>query len=275
VQARFEPGEALDLIERERVSHLSCWPNASRAMAEHPSFATRDLSSIRSGTLHEALPPERRPAAPDLAPTSLGMTETGGPHTVTDQPYSPLPEHLRGTYGRALSGMEHRVVDPESGAELDPTDTGELLVRGVFLMSELYKQERHDTFTPDGWYASGDLGSFDSDGYLRFGGRLTAMIKSGGSNVAPAEVEAVLREIKGVENAYVFGVPAGDRGEDVAAVVVPSPDAAIDIDELKAAARELLSGYKVPRHVRVLAESQLPTLPTGKIDMSELRTLFS
>ena len=72
VQERFEPGEALDLIERERVTHLSCWPNAARAMAEHESFPGRDLSAVRSGTLHEALPPELRPAAPDLAPTSLG-----------------------------------------------------------------------------------------------------------------------------------------------------------------------------------------------------------
>ena len=275
VQERFEPGEALDLIERERVTHLSCWPNAARAMAEHPSFSGRNLSAVRSGTLHEALPPELRPTAPDLAPTSLGMTETGGPHTASDEPYTPLPEALRGTYGRALTGMEHRVVDPATGAELEQTDTGELLVRGVFLMSELYKQERHDTFTPDGWYASGDLGSFDRDGCLRFGGRLNAMIKSGGSNVAPAEVEAALREIPGVENAYVFGLPAGDRGEDVAAVVVPAPDATPDIAELTAAARQLLSGYKVPRHVRLLAESQLPTLPTGKVDMSELRALFS
>ena len=203
------------------------------------------------------------------------MTETGGPHTGCDEPYAPLPAHLRGTFGRPVPGMEHRVVDPASGAELERTDGGELLVRGVFLMSELYKQERHDTFTPDGWYATGDLGSFDRDGYLRFGGRLNAMIKSGGSNVAPAEVEAALREIPGVENAYVFGLPAGDRGEDVAAVVVPRRDATIDIVELKAAARELLSGYKVPRHVRLLAESQLPTLSTGKVDMSGLRTLFS
>jgi acyl-CoA synthetase (AMP-forming)/AMP-acid ligase II len=242
-------------------------------MAEHPSFRERDLSAVRGGTLVEALPPELRPSTPDLAPTVLGMTETGGPHTGADYPAVPLSDRLRGTFGTPLPGMEHRVVDPDTGVEIEPEEQGELLVRGVFLMSELYKQERHETFTPDGWYATGDLGSFD-DGVLRFGGRLTAMIKSGGANVAPAEVEAVLREIPGVRGAYVFGVPAGDRGEDVAAVIVHGHDAALDVTTLQSAAREHLSGYKVPKHFRLLKREDIPMLSTGKVDMAALRALF-
>jgi acyl-CoA synthetase (AMP-forming)/AMP-acid ligase II len=274
VQERFEPGEALDLIERERVTQVSCWPNAARALAEHPTFPSRDLHSVRGGTLVEALPPKNRPAAPDLAPTLLGMTETGGPHTGPEDSYTPLPEHLRGTFGPSLPGMEHRVVDPTTGVELPRNTDGELLVRGAFLMSELYKQEQHDTFTPDGWYATGDLGSFDCEGLLRFGGRRTAMIKSGGSNIAPAEVEAVLGEIAGVLGTYVFGVPAGDRGEDVVAVVVKERGAALDVSELQSSARDRLSTYKIPRHFRLLEERDLPMLATGKVDMSALRALF-
>ena len=220
VQERFEPGEALDLIERERVTQVSCWPNAARQLAEHPTFPRRDLSAVRGGTLLEALPPDSRPPSPDLAPNVLGMTETGGPHTGSDDPYRPMPEHLRGTIGRGLPGMEHVIVSRETGLPQPLGEEGELFVRGAFLMDGIYKRERHEVFTPDGWYPTGDLGWFGADGHLRFAGRRGAMIKTGGSNVSPAEVEAALLELPQVSAAFVFGIPAGDRGEDVAAVVV-------------------------------------------------------
>ena len=274
VQERFEPGEALDLIERERVTQVSCWPNASRQMADHPTFAGRDLRSVRGGTLVEALPPEYRPPTADRAPNVLGMTETGGPHTGPDDPYAVLSESLRGTMGRSLLGMEHVVVDVDSGAELPAGDEGELLLRGAFLMDGFYKQERHEKFTPDGWYATGDLGWFGADGHLRFSGRRTAMIKTGGSNVSPAEVETALMELQGVRDAFVFGIPAGERGEDVAAVVVPATSAAVEIAAVTSGLRDTLSSYKIPRHLRIIKDQDLPKLPTGKVDLASMRDLF-
>jgi acyl-CoA synthetase (AMP-forming)/AMP-acid ligase II len=273
VQERFEPGEALTLIERERVTQISCWPNAARAIADHPSFAGRDLTAVRGGTLLEALPADRRPAAPDLAPNLLGMTETGGPHTAPDDPYAPLPEALRGTFGRSLAGFEHRVVD-DDGSPSETGAQGELHVRGPLVMAGLYKRERHQVFTPDGWYPTGDLGWFGGDGHLRFAGRRTSMIKTGGSNVSPAEVEHALLDMPDVSAAYVFGVPAGDRGEDVAAVVVSEPGRQVEPDELRAALRKTLASYKVPRRVHVVDEHELPMLPTGKADLLVLRARF-
>jgi acyl-CoA synthetase (AMP-forming)/AMP-acid ligase II len=276
VQERFDAEEALLLAERERVTQISCWPNAARAMAEHPTFADRDLSSVRGGTLVEALPVGQRPPSPDRAPVPLGMTETGGPHTAVADPYGPLPEELRGTFGTTLAGIEHRVVDVETGMELriGSGAEGELLVRGPFLMDSLYKRERHETFSPDGWYATGDMGWFDADGNLHFTGRRTAMIKSGGANISPAEVEDALTELDGVRAAFVFGVPAGERGEDVAAVVAVAPGATVDQDVLVAGARGLLSSFKVPRQFQVIEESDLPVMPTGKVDVGALRSLF-
>jgi acyl-CoA synthetase (AMP-forming)/AMP-acid ligase II len=274
VQERFDAGQALELAERERVTQISCWPNAARAMAEHPSFASRDLSSVRGGTLIAALPEKRRPRAPDLAPNLLGMTETGGPHTCADDPYLPLAPELRGTFGRGLPGFEHRVVDTQTGLEVGCAQ-GELLIRGPLVMDGLYKRERHETFTADGWYPTGDLGRFDYDGYLSFTGRLVATIKTGGSNVSPAEVESALLEFDGVRAAFVFGVPAEERGEDVAAVVAIAPGAVLDTDALTTHARGLLSPYKVPRHWRILEEAALPMLPTGKVDMTALRALVA
>jgi acyl-CoA synthetase (AMP-forming)/AMP-acid ligase II len=275
VQERFEPGEALDLIERERVTQVSCWPNASRQMADHATFAGRDLRSVRGGTLVEALPPEYRPPTGNRAPNVLGMTETGGPHTGPDDAYAVLPESLRGTMGHSLPGMEHVVVDVGTGAELPTGEEGELLLRGAFLMDGFYKRERHETFTPDGWYATGDLGWFGADGYLRFSGRRTAMIKTGGSNVSPAEVETALMDLPAVREAFVFGIPAGERGEDVAAVVVPQGPDAVEPTALSRSLRDVLSSYKIPRHLRIVEESDVPKLPTGKADLASLRELFT
>jgi acyl-CoA synthetase (AMP-forming)/AMP-acid ligase II len=275
VQQRFEPAEALELMERERVTFVACWPNAARALAEHPTFAERDLTSVRGGTLIEALPEALRPASVDLNPIQLGMTETGGPHSNPDDTYTPLPERLRGTFGRALPGIEYAVVDAATGMALPAGEMGELLVRGPFLMAQLYKTERYQAFTRDGWYPTGDLCSIDSRGYLRFGGRMTAMIKTAGSNVAPAEVEAALREVDGVRNAYVFGLPAGPRGEDVAAIVVPSTAADLRAEDMTAHARQLLSSFKVPRHWLILEEADVPVTATGKPDIQALRARFA
>ena len=273
VQERFEPGEALDLIERERVTQVSCWPNAARQLAEHPTFPHRDLRAVRGGTLLEALPPDSRPPSPELAPNVLGMTETGGPHTGSDDPYRPMPEHLRGTIGRSLPGMEHVIVSRETGSP-NLREEGELFVRGAFLMDGIYKRERHEVFTPDGWYPTGDLGWFGADGHLRFAGRSGVMIKTGGSNVSPAEVESAFLELPDVGAVFVFGIPAGDRGEDVAAVVVPRGPVRLDVDELRAGAGTRLSGYKVPRHIAVLDDADVPMLPTGKVDLAALREFF-
>jgi acyl-CoA synthetase (AMP-forming)/AMP-acid ligase II len=141
-------------------------------------------------------------------------------------------------------------------------------------MAALYKRERHDTFTPDGWYATGDLGRFDVDGYLNFSGRRTSMIKSAGSNVSPAEVEAAIATCDAVRAVHVFGVPAGDRGEDVAAVVAVGPGATLTEADVLAHARRYLSSYKVPRRVEIMQEAAVPMLPTGKVDLAALRARF-
>src|SRR6202021_1029477 len=153
LQERFEAGSALDLIEAAPATQISCWPPAARAMAEHPSFAARDLSAIRGGTLVEALPPEIRPESPSASPllASLGMTETGGPHTAADDPYALLPPERQGTFGRALPGVEHAIAADEEAPTEERID-GQIMVRGLLVMDGLYKRERFETFTSDGWY---------------------------------------------------------------------------------------------------------------------------
>ena len=266
----FEPGRTLELIERERATIVAGWPHYGKAMIEHPSFPERDLSCVRTGNLYELLPDAARPLDPELRPNSLGMTETCGPHTF-GQMDQELPEELRGSFGVAVPGVQHKVVSPETGETLAIGEFGEICVRGSSVMQGLLKVERRDAFDEDGYYHTGDGGSFSADGHLFFKGRLGDLIKTGGANVTPREVELALEALPGVLSAFVVGVPDPDRGENVAAAVVPREGAQLESKALRQALRGEISAYKVPRHVFFLTAADLPMTDSGKLDSRRLR----
>ena len=275
-QEVFDPGAALELLGRERVTIVSAWPAASKALREHPSFASTDLSAVVAGSFYEALPPERRPPDQGLIIGSLGMSETGGPHTfwtAAEEPHG-APEAYRGAFGHEVPGVEHRIIDPETGDELPPGEEGEVLVRGYSLMLGLYKKERAEVFDADGWYHTGDRGYF-RDGWFFFTGRQSDLIKTAGSNVAPVEVETCLLREPEVKLAFVVGVPDVDRGENVVALVVPwAADSTDDLGaELRVRLKAQLSSYKVPTRVVVIGESDVPWLVSQKADRRALAAL--
>ncbi|HEV2369188.1 MAG TPA: class I adenylate-forming enzyme family protein [Acidimicrobiales bacterium] len=282
-QEVMDAGVALDLIEDERVTHVSAWPAVSKTMREHPSFASRDLSSLRGGSFPDALPPDRRPRDPTLSVGSLGMSETCGPHTfwTPESELNGAPEEYRGTFGLPVPGVEHRIIDPVTGADLPPGREGEVIVRGYSLMLGMYRKERSEVFDADGWYHTGDRGLF-RDGWFFFTGRQSDLIKTAGSNVAPIEVESCLLAMDEVKLAFVVGVPHPDRGEDVVALVVPNPLRAegtrsVPADELpellRSRLREQLSSFKVPRHIVVVTDADVPWLTSQKADRRALTAL--
>ena len=275
-EERFEPGSTLELIERRRVTHVIGWPHIAKALVEDPSFGERDLSSIRGGSFDELLPVHRRVSDPRRKATSLGMTESLGPHSI-EPLHVELPEGKEDSFGRSVPGIEHRIVDPGTGDELPASRAGEIWIRGYSLMLGLLGQDPADVFEPGGWYRTGDRGLLDSDGHLYFEGRMGTVIKAGGTNVAPREVELAIERQPGVMHAFVVGVPAADgRGEAVAAAVVTKPGSEIDPADLQASLRTEMASYKVPRHVAVFAEQQdLPWLESGKIDLQALRRLLA
>jgi acyl-CoA synthetase (AMP-forming)/AMP-acid ligase II len=267
-QSSFEPGAALDLIEQERATNVTGWPQQGKTMAEHPSYSARDLSSIERTSMPDLVPEAQRP--PPVSSTSLGMTEMCSVHLTWDQ-YDPLPESRRGAFGKTLPGLAHKVVDPDTLEELPVGADGELWARGYSLMQGLQRREREDVFEPDGWYRTGDAGHFDDDGFFHFTGRLGEMIKTvGGANVAPAEIEAALMALPDVLEAYVTGIPADGGGQVVAGAVVPRGDAVLDGDALRAHLKTELSAYKVPKHLWVCAKADLPFTESGKIKKLDL-----
>lgn len=275
-QETLEPGEALALMARERITIVSAWPAVSKTLREHPDFPRTDLGSLRGGSFHDAMPAERRPPDPGLAVSSLGMSETCGPHTFwrPGEDLSGAPEEYRGNFGHEVPGTEHRIIDPDTGADLPEGVEGEVLVRGYNLMVGLYKRERSEVLDADGWYHTGDRGYF-RDGWFFFTGRQGDLIKTAGSNVAPIEVETCLLGCPGVKLAFVLGVPHPDREQDVMALVVPAPEAAgtISGEDLRARLREQLSSYKVPRRVVVISDADVPWLTSQKADRRGLALL--
>lgn len=271
---RFDPGPTLELLERERVTQISAWPDLAKSLVEHPSFPERKLS-IRSGTMAELLPEELRPRNPELLCGSLGMTETLGPHMIEFMP-TELPPEKKGAFGRGAPGVEHKIVDPATGETLGPRQEGEICVRGYSLMLGLHRKERSEVFDTDGWYHTGDGGWYDEDGYIYFTGRLGDMIKTAGTNVAPREVELVAAAVfPEIMHVAVVGIPHPDHGQHVAMAVVPRHGHQVDPDQVKARLKEELSSYKVPRHVAVLAEDELPWLDSQKVDRRRVSELLA
>lgn len=269
----FEPGKTLELLEKEKVTSVTGWPHYGKAMSDHPDFKTRDLSRIRAGNIYAIMPESIRPKDPELRSNGLGMTETCSPHSL-DLMTHDLPESLRGSYGHALEGIEHKIIDPETGKILGPNEHGELLVRGYSLMLGLYKVEREDTFDNDGFYHTDDGCHLNEDGVLFFKGRIGEMIKTAGANVTPREVEVALESQAEVQAAFVVGLPDPVRGQNVAAVVVLNAGATMDAETLKARLKEGLSAYKVPKYFFFKEKSALPFTDSGKIIKKKLVDLL-
>jgi len=273
-QEVFEPGAALAQLGGERVTDVAAWPAVTAALAGHPDFAGTDLSALRAG-MYDALPPGRRPGDPALAIGALGMSETCGPHTfkTAAQEAAGGPAEYRGNFGHPVPGIEHRIVDSETGRDLPDGAEGEVLVRGYSLMLGLYKREPSEVFDADGWYHTGDRGYF-RDGWFFFTGRQTDLIKTSGSSVAPAEVEARLLSYPEVRLAFVVGIPDPVLGQQVIALAVAREDArTVDGGALRDRLRRDLSSYKVPGQVLAITPAQVPWLSSQKADRRALAVL--
>jgi acyl-CoA synthetase (AMP-forming)/AMP-acid ligase II len=260
----------LDVLERERPTLANGFAQSVAHLPRDPSFARRDLSSLRRGNLHPILPDAVRPRDPGLRHAMLGMTETGSV-CLACADEGELPEHQRGSFGRPVPGFEAKIVDPDTGRPCAAGETGELWLRGPFLMEGYYGRERHEAFEPDGWFRTGDLFHVDGEGFFYFHGRRGDVIKTAGANVSPREVEAALAEAAGLR-AHVIGLDDAERGQRVAAAIVSS--APVDLAALGRTLGERLSSYKVPTAFLVLGEDEVPLLSSGKLDMRALKALF-
>jgi len=271
LQESFDAAFALELIERERCTVYYGTPNIALALTEHPDRARRDLSSLRTGAAIG--PPRAMQMVMDLGAREIcnvyGLTECYGNCAVTDAHDS--ADKRLATVGTPLPGMEIRIVDRRTRRPLPPGEVGEILVRGHLTPGYYKDAERNAAaFDADGFLVTGDLGLIGDDGYLRFRGRIKEMVKSGGINVAPLEVEEVLLGHPAVEQAYAVGLPDPRREEILAAVIVLREGHAAEPETLRTFCKRELAAYKVPQQFCLLRRDELPVTDTGKVQKVRL-----
>jgi len=259
-----EPEKMLALLEAEQPTMCNGVASTVLSLARHPSFPTRNLSSLRRGNLYPIMPQDVRPADPELRSNLLGMTETGSVSLWGDGDID-LAEGKRGTFGKPVEGIEARIVDADTAAN---ASEGEFWVRGPNIMQGYYGRERWECFDAQGWLHTGDVMRVDSDGDFYFKGRAGDIIRTAGAQVSPREVEAALSEITGGRMSIVIGMPDPERGQAVTAILIG--DAPFDAEQLKTQLKQRLSPYKIPRRFVAMAENQLPVVSSGKIDLKKL-----
>lgn len=274
---KFNPLAVLAAVDGERCTALHGVPTMFLAELEHKLFKRFDVSSLRTGIMAGSTCPEplMRRVVEEMNMKDIticyGLTE-GSPVMTQSDVNDPLSLRCE-TVGCAMPGIEVRVADPETCAELPRGQVGEILCRGYNVMKGYYKmpEETARTISPDGWLHSGDLGIMDEAGYVRVTGRIKDMIIRGGENVYPREVEEFLMGMPDVMDVQVVGVPSRKYGEEVAAFIIPRKGASIAPEDVRAFCRGQIAWYKIPRHIAVV--DAFPLTASGKIQKFRLREM--
>jgi acyl-CoA synthetase (AMP-forming)/AMP-acid ligase II len=263
VQDRFDAAEWLRLVQKHRVSTAFLVPTMLQRILDHPDFGSTDLTSLVAIAYGAAAAPvalvcRAMAALPHVAFANVfGQTETLGAYTTL------LPEDHRdpnrvGSVGKPLPGVEVRVVDPETGTDVEPGTVGELWVNTGQSVSE-------------GWLHTGDLARQDVDGYIHPSGRLSDTINRGGEKFGPIEVEEVLRAHPAVSDVAVAGIADAEMGQRVGAAVVARLP--VTLDELRSHCRERIAYFKLPE--RLMIVDRIPYNETGKVNRRQLAALIA
>lgn len=274
----FHPEATLDAIERERATALYGVPTMFIAELQDPTFASRDLRSLRTGIMAgspcpiEVMRQVIDPMGAREMTIGYGLTEAS---PLITQSRSSDPIELRvETVGRVLPGVEAKIIDPSTGRTLGDNEQGELCARGHGIMLGYYKNAEATaaSIDPEGWLHSGDLAVRLPNGYYRITGRIKDMVIRGGENIYPREIEEFLFEHPAVEQAAVVGVPDAKYGEELCAWLKLKGGCECTADEIRSFCQANLARYKVPRYVKFV--DAFPQTVTGKIQKFKIRELM-
>lgn len=274
----FDPLKVLQFVEQERCTALYGVPTMFLAELEQLDFHTFDLASLRTGIMAGALCPEplmrkvidrmnlrEMTIAYGLTEASPGVTVTSPDDTI---------EMRTQTVGRVLPEVEVKIVEPFTGEECAPGAEGELCCRGYNVMKGYFRNQRatDEAIDKDNWLHTGDQATIDGRGYVRITGRIKELIIRGGENIAPKEVEDLLRQNPKVADVYVYGVPDEKYGETVAAAIRLNPGETSSAEEIAAFCDDKIARFKIPRYI-VFMDS-FPLTASGKVQRFKLREEF-
>lgn len=271
---QWRPRRALELIERHGITMFGGIPTHYYDICAEPDLDTFDLSSLKaawiggSAVMQETFERIMRAMHLPRLLSTYGMTENtiSTSFNAWDDPAALCCRNK----APLLSSCEVKVVDPETFHEMPAGENGEIWCRGETVMIGYYKQPEatKEAITDDGWLRTGDLGHMDPDGYLAVTGRLKELLKIGGTNASPVEIEQQIAAHPAVKSSVVVGVPDERMGEVAWAFVELAPGAQARTEELIAHCAERLADYKVPRQIRFVTD--FPMTATGKIQRNEV-----
>lgn len=271
----FNPVKVMEVIQSEKATAVHGVPTMFISMLEHPDFETYNFSSLRTGIMAGSPCPVEfmKRAMSDMNMSEItityGQTEASPAITMT-RTDDPLEARVS-TIGKHVPGVEAKIIDPETGDELPPGQTGEIVARGYNIMKGYYKmaEATAQAIDEDGWLHTGDLGTMNEEGYFKITGRLKDMIIRGGENIYPREIEEFMYTHPKVRDVQVIGVPDIKYGEEVLACVILKEGEASSEEEMIQFVKEGLSRFKSPRYVRFVED--FPMNAAGKIQKYKMR----
>jgi fatty-acyl-CoA synthase len=273
LQSTFAPDEALRLMQAERVNLPLAWPHQWSRLAQAPNWNQVDLSSVRYIERASALARHPTIHSDWREPRAYGVTET---FTINVAYPASTPAQIVGeSYGQALPGNTLKIVDPLSGVVLPRGQRGEIAVKGPTLMRGYVGVPLDETLDEEGFFHTGDGGYVNEAGWLFWEGRLTDIIKTGGANVSPVEVDLILNTCPGIKVGQTVGVPHETLGELVVACAVTHEGAVLDEASVREFLRQRLASYKVPRRVLFFREAELSMTGSAKVKAGALRELVA
>jgi len=269
LQPLFEAESALQLVESERVTLMNGRPHQWARLQAAPDWQNADLSSLRYITKGELVMEHPTVDTDWQLPNSFGTTETMTILSSYDADTS--AEQYAGSFGVPLPGNILKVIDPQSGQVVPRGQRGEICIKGPTMMKGYIGKTTEETFDEDGYFCTGDGGYVDDDGRLYWEGRLNDIIKTGGANVSPEEVDSAIANYPGVKRSQTVGVPHETLSEMVVSCIVPVDGATLDEGELIAYLKEHLASFKVPRHILLFTEDDFALTGNEKAKAAEIR----
>jgi fatty-acyl-CoA synthase len=274
LQETFEPGRALELLESERITTPHAWPHQLVELEEHPDWARTDLSPLRHIESFSSFGRHPTVAVPENAwspRAAFGLTETFT--IITSTPSDAPPEIRDRAQGAILPGNSIRILNPDTGEPQTAGEDGDIAIKGPTLMKQYVKVPPEETFDSDGFFRTGDAGSVDHEDLLHWTGRTSDLIKTGGANVSPVEIEIALLHHPALKVAGAVGVPHPTLGQIVVVVAVPQDGARVDENDVRDFLRGRIASYKIPRRVVFVREQDLSLTGNAKIKPEDLRAL--
>ncbi len=270
LQRYFVPDETLELIEREQVSCAFAWPHQYARLMECPGWPSADLSSLKYVDAQGVFASHPTVTTRWREPNGYGATETFT--FVTGFAGS---RNTDNSFGPVLPGNIVRIIDPDTGDILPLGETGEIITKGPTLSRGYLKTPPEETVDREGFFHTADAGYFSPEGNLFWKGRLGDIIKTGGANVSPTEIDAVIQQHPSIQSVFTVGVPHNTLGEIVVSCVILREGHELDEEAVRRFARQSLASYKVPRRVLFFSEEELPMTGSNKIRRPGLRKLAS